>query len=59
MSETIPLPPTDEIRNRMVSCREELMALKRLLRLAEAAERAEQARQSRQQPPGTEDSSRA
>jgi len=59
MSDTVQIPPISEIRSRMVACREELTALKRLLRLAQAAAAAEAARQRREQGVHAEGSSRA
>jgi hypothetical protein len=47
MSDTIVLPPPDELEARIRACREELAALKRLRRLALAAQTARDARERR------------
>jgi hypothetical protein len=45
-----PLPSTEEIVRRILACRDEMKALKRLLAMCRAAEEADRARQARTKP---------
>lgn len=57
--DTITIPNSKTLQERIAACEEELRDLRRLLRMAQSAERAEAARRERERPTPTTRGGRA